>query len=389
MFDSWNQPDGDWELADRLEARVLATEAAISRLRAQQVADLRILDRLQVDTGDGARTLADWVSAQLDLSHQTSSRLTTVARAADTQIDANLRDGRWGLDRAAALCKLRAAGIVQKEFDRAAEGYSLGRLYGLLDRLRKVDPAGEAFTFENRYLVMQPSLDESAYRLWGVLPGVDGQTVERALTRREGDLPVLPGEGQSQRRADALTAICMDSLTGSSVDGTETGRAVTVAEVFIDAHHASHSAGEEGVTLSTGPRVGPNTLQEILCGGKVRVIITDGTRPLSYTDLGEAIPPTVRSFILWRDQGQCSIEGCHSRYRLQPHHITPRAHGGSHDPENLATLCWYHHHVAIHQRGMTIDPGSPTHRRRLMWPGAPTNGPPDIREMVLSSQAAQ
>ena len=70
--------------------------------------------------------------------------------------------------------------------------------------------------------------------------------------------------------------------------------------------------------------------------------------------------------MLWRDQGQCSIEGCRSRYRLQPHHIHQRAHGGNHDPDNLITLCWYHHHVAIHQMGFQIDPDSPTHRRRLL-----------------------
>ena len=64
--------------------------------------------------------------------------------------------------------------------------------------------------------------------------------------------------------------------------------------------------------------------------------------------------------------GQCSIEGCPSRYRLQPHHIQERQNGGNHHPDNLTTLCWYHHHVAIHGLGFTIDPHSPTHRRRLL-----------------------
>ncbi|HEY5728198.1 MAG TPA: HNH endonuclease [Acidimicrobiia bacterium] len=73
--------------------------------------------------------------------------------------------------------------------------------------------------------------------------------------------------------------------------------------------------------------------------------------------------------------GQCSIAGCHSRYRIQPHHIRERHQGGSHDPDNLVSLCWYHHHVAIHQLGYTIDPGSPTHRRKLLSPRQPT-GPP-------------
>ena len=264
----------------------------------------------------------DWTSACLDVSPQTASWLTQLAHAADAEIDRAMGEGRWGLDRSAALVKLKGAGIGPELFTEAAEGYSLGRLYG--------------------------------------------------------DLPTLPGQhgGQGQRRADALTSICMDSLTGGSEPG-EDGRAVTVAEVFVDATLASESFGEAGATISSGPRVGPNTLSEILCTGQIRIVATDGLQPVAYSDLGEAIPPAVRSFVLFRDQGQCLIEGCPSRYRLQPHHIRERRHGGDHHPDNLITLCWYHHHVAIHQLGFTIDPDGPTHRRRLHKPD--NTGPPQVR----------
>jgi hypothetical protein len=117
----------------------------------------------------------------------------------------------------------------------------------------------------------------------------------------------------------------------------------------------------------------------------VRVIATDGLRPIGYTDRTDTIPPVVRRFVLWRDMGQCSIEGCHSRYRLQPHHIIERHRGGGHDPTNLVTLCWFHHHVAIHQLGYTIDPDSPTHRRRLLSPGQP-HGPP-LRDVIAESRS--
>jgi hypothetical protein len=278
------------------------------------------------------------------------------------------------LDRAAALVKLRHTGLNGDEFTDVAENYSLGRLYGLLDRLRHVTPADEQDVFEYRYLVIQPSLDESTFKLWGQLPGIDGRIVEKALTAREGEFPVLPHQGQGQRRADALTSICLDSLTSGS-EGTKPGRAVTVAEVFIDATLASQSFGEAGATVSSGPRVGPNTLSEILCTGQIRLVVTDGLHPVAYSDMGEAIPGHIRRFVQWRDQNQCSIEGCHSRYRLQPHHIRQRQHGGNHDPDNLITLCWYHHHVAIHSLGYQIDPLSPIHRRQLLKPQ--NNGPPD------------
>jgi hypothetical protein len=63
-----------------------------------------------------------------------------------------------------------------------------------------------------------------------------------------------------------------------------------------------------------------------------------------------------------------------SRYRLQIHHITRWADGGRSDPENLTTVCWFHHQVVIHGRGFRIDPESPPQRRRLLQP--PIHGPP-------------
>jgi hypothetical protein len=356
------------------EAEILHIESEITRQRARQVQLLRELDRHQVDAGAGMRTMGDWVSAHLDVSSQTANRLWQLARGHHDDLDTLMSQGRCGLDRAAVLVKLHTAGVSDDQLgDATATGFSLGRLYGLLDRVRTYTADDERTTFAHRYLVIQPTLDDAAYKLWGLLPGVDGQIIATALDKRETELQVLAGEGHGQRRADALTSICLDTLTGTDPTG-DPARAVTVAEIFIDTH-ATKNGGETGVALSSGVRVGPNTLTEILCGGKVQVIATNGLHPIGFTDRTDTIPPVVRRFVLWRDMGQCSIEGCPSRYRLQPHHITERHRGGGHHPDNLVTLCWFHHHVAIHQLGYTIDPHSPTHRRRLLTPHQP-HAPP-------------
>ena len=151
------------EQIDAWQEELLAVEAQIGRLRFRQVELIRHLDRFQVDTASGARTMGDWTSAQLDVSSQTATRLTQLAHHPDSEIDQAMAEGRWGLDRAAALAKLRTVGIDPDQFCEVAEGYSLGRLYGLLDRLRHVDPVTEAEVFDSRYLVIQPNLDESVY----------------------------------------------------------------------------------------------------------------------------------------------------------------------------------------------------------------------------------
>ncbi len=223
-MESWS--DATVSLDEQIDAwqeELLAVESQIGRLRSRQVVLIRRLDRFQVDTAQGARTMGDWTSARLDVSSQTAGRLTQLAHHQDSEIDRAMAEGRWGLDRAAALTKLRTAGIDPDLFSEVAERYSLGRLYGLLDRLRHHSPTDEADVFADRYLVIQPNLDESVYQLWGRLPGVDGRIVEKALSARETELPVLPAQGQGQRRADALTTICLDSLTGTS---GEAGRGV-------------------------------------------------------------------------------------------------------------------------------------------------------------------
>ncbi|HKX74425.1 MAG TPA: HNH endonuclease signature motif containing protein, partial [Acidimicrobiia bacterium] len=232
----------------------------------------------------------------------------------------------------------------------------------------------EAKGFSDRFLVMQPTLDESWWKLWGGLPAADGQIVEKALLARAEEFPRLEGEDRSQRMADALTSLALDSLTGGSEEAA--GREVVVAEVLVDAQLAADTSGEAGVVLSSGPKVGPNVLSEILCTGQIRVIVADqeGNR-VDYSDLGEAIPPALRTLIWARDQGVCTVDGCSSRYRLQPHHLVPRSQGGSHHPSNLTLLCWFHHHVVIHGLGFRLDPDSPPQRRRFIRQPHP-RGPP-------------
>ena len=87
-------------------------------------------------------------------------------------------------------------------------------------------------------------------------------------------------------------------------------------------------------------------------------------------DIGPArrqIPKRLRRAVLARDR-KCVIDSCRSSYRLQTHHVIPRSDGGDNTADNLATLCWYHHHIAIQRKGHPTHPHTPPHRRRLLPP---------------------
>ncbi|MGH8951750.1 MAG: HNH endonuclease [Acidimicrobiia bacterium] len=40
---------------------------------------------------------------------------------------------------------------------------------------------------------------------------------------------------------------------------------------------------------------------------------------------------------------------------LEVHHVMFWSHGGRTDPDDLITLCWFHHHISIHREGLHIE----------------------------------
>ena len=154
--------------------------------------------------------------------------------------------------------------------------------------------------------------------------------------------------------------------------------------VVADQQLAEQSNWEQGVNILGGPRVGPDTIDLINCTGRAehhtiteQDITTRGTK--------QQIRPSLRRAVLARDDG-CVIDGCTNTHRLEVHHVTPQSQGGTHQADNLATLCWYHHHVAVHRNGLQLDPRSPPHRRRLIRP-RPTrrkHPPPQLRALLAT-----
>ena len=102
--------------------------------------------------------------------------------------------------------------------------------------------------------------------------------------------------------------------------------------------------------------MGPDTIDLILCQGRIENITVAGQRLTAHRSTS-GIRPALRRAVLARDD-ECTIAGCRSTYGLEVHHIVERSIGEDDSPENLTTLCWWHH-LAIHRQGMRIDPNSP------------------------------
>ena len=337
---------------------------------------LREVDRRQAANADGCRTLTEWVAGRLDVGPDTAGTLVSATRRCETlpNVEAALAAGAVTWDRATAAARVAEPDQNADILDDVAV-YDIAGIRRLVARRHRVSTGDEQYAFERRYLTVQANLDQSSWRIAGQLPGLEGRTLVDALDMKADALPDSPvrTESRTTRWADALWAISLDALSGS--DDAPTESSTPLLTVFMDATTAAPTNGEAGVVIESGPQVGPATLEAILCDGVVEVTATtsDGI-PLRIGRRSRVIPPRLRRWVLHRDGAACTIAGCTSRYRLQIHHIRSWADGGRTDPENLTTLCWFHHHVVIHGQGFRIDPSSPPQRRRLLRP--PIHAPP-------------
>lgn len=356
-IETGRHPDLRERTTDELETRGVTIENLIGDLRSEQARILSEIEARHIPQEDGCRSLHEWVKARLDLSDDTASELMRLTHT-------NHDPGEGSVDRRVVTVKFAEAGATEKQLELSL-GFDIRGVERLIAHRKRHTRTDHREAFESRYLCLQPSLDESIWRIHGRLAGTDGKLVEEALTERADSLPSEPGGiGYSggARKADALVAICQDQTPSTG----DSGGGMTI---FIDAAHAAATNGEAGVTVEAGPRVGVDVIEEILCTGTAKVIARaeDGT-PMTYGRKTRVVPPSLRKAILQRDGHACTIAGCSSRYRLQVHHKIPYSEGGRTDPDYLTTVCWYHHHVAIHGMGMRLDPDSPPQRQRLLHP---------------------
>ncbi len=249
---------------------MLARQAEISRLTHDQILDLEELDYRQVATADGCRNLSEWTTARLDFHPDSAKNLVrTMRRTVDRpELREALASGEISFDRLEALSRipenvgllehLDVAGVRREAAHRA-----------------RISAEDEHRTTKDQFLVMQPSLDESWWRLWGGLDGATGALVDKVISEKADQLPLLPDGSRgdsSWRKALALAELCVSDEPPPAQ-----------LTVFVDATQAGPSNGQAGVVLEAGPRIGRDALEAILCDAitEITARAEDGT-PMRY-----------------------------------------------------------------------------------------------------------
>ena len=319
---------------------------------------------------DGYRSLVDWTASRLDIPHTVARDLAYLARRLDDDHIDLIGRGHLPFDRTVSQQRLLQAGATPADV-AASEDLDLAGVTKLATRFRKLNRGDERSAFETQYVNLRVSDDGAVWHLSGRLTATDSQAVRKALDRRADQIPPLTSDSDpeltpAQKQAIGLTTMAQDDLDQHLVPGDPAGREPVIMLVK-DQTLAEKSDNTQGVEVLNGPRAGPQAVETVECEGRTEEVTIQDGHVVEIGPIRRQVPKRLRRAVLARDR-KCVIDSCQSSYRLQTHHVVPKSDRGPDTADNLATLCWYHHHIAIHRRGHRTDPHTPPHRRRLLPP---------------------
>jgi len=179
--------DGAIISIDQREQRLIAAEHEIGRLRGIQMQELAELDVAQVASADGARSLGEWAAARLDVSPETAKSLVQTMRRTVERPDLRemLAAGGTTFDRVEAVSRIpEDVGLL--------EYVDVAGVHREAAKRVRVSVESEFRSAGDRFLVLQPNLDESWFRLWGGLDGIRVPSWTRCSPKQPTGSPTCP-----------------------------------------------------------------------------------------------------------------------------------------------------------------------------------------------------
>jgi len=226
-----------------------------------------------IKTSEGRDDIAAMLKATLGHAKPSNFQIAGEANEADGVIDAwftfETATGRGSItfDRTVALAQIAVPSEDQTIINELSV-YEVAAIRRLRSNRHRITRGMEREAFERRYVVAQPNLDESSWRVHGQLPATAGRTLVEALDHKADQLPPGGGGSRTTRWADALWAMSLDSLAGG--DGATIETSTPLLTVFVDANDAAATNGasstEENLVSSANPKHAPSPTHSCLDG---------------------------------------------------------------------------------------------------------------------------
>lgn len=342
-------------MSDRVtvEPQIEALDAAHRQIGREQrdfLHRVRELDLAGVWRTWGARDTAHLLSMRYDISNWKALRWLAAAHALEElpHLAGALSDGELGLDKVVELARFATA-ATEVRLVRWARTVSCAAVR------RRGDLAMRASTEEivdaehSRSVSWWYFDDGRRFGLEAELPAAQGAVVARAIERIADSLPVMPDEDATgdvaARRADALVALSSARLA----DDGDSDRTTVIVHTTLDALRT----GTGGSEIEDGPVVHLETVERLLCNGRIRAVLEDGAGNAIGLGRTSREPPAwmIRQ-VRHRDR-ECRFPGCGARRFTQAHHIVWWRDGGRTDLDNLLLICSFHHRL-VHEYGWSV-----------------------------------
>jgi hypothetical protein len=307
---------------------------------------------------DGHRHAGEWLAAETGdtLGAALSLLETAEAVAKLPELEEALRSGELSPSQLKAVA---AAAVVDPdattELIDTARTDSLENLKRRSQQLRAAKQSLEDKAQRDRRLhaarrVRTWTADDGTFHLDARLTPDKG-AVLLALLKDEADKIFHSNRRAGVReRSEAYLADALVSLVSRTGDtGSYRPKALAQLRVDIEALRRGNTGpGEICEIAGVGP-VSVATATELLGDSVAQLLITSATDVHAICNLGRAVPSKAYSALLDRDRC-CVVPGCSATYNLEnDHRVVPFGKGGPTRIDNLARICYFHHHLKTHE----------------------------------------
>ena len=321
---TWDREE-EWKVVDRALRSIAKRRAALDSEEAKW---LREADALKLWRHFGMVNATDYMERVLGYTPHVAAEKLRVAKALGDlpAIDEALAQGELSYSAVRELSRVATPQTEEEWLDAAAE-----MNVRQVEELVACHRAGDRPT-DTR----DPRARMHDYSL-----RVNGDTFAELRALR-----IELEEEHGSRLDDNQLAATIVAIVRERRAGAETGRAR--AQVAVTICDKCKQGWQHGGGLAVP--VDAAAVARAECDAQYTGSIDVPTPERAHQD----IPPATARLVRHRDHGRCRVPGCRSAHGIELHHIKHREHGGTHEPDNIVSVC-SSCHIAHHDGRLRIS----------------------------------
>lgn len=389
-----------WAIRD-LYRRMGELDASEEKIRIEKVALTREIEARRKEAGQGPDRYGRNLASELGMAPRRARELAELAQGLESlpKTFNALQSGDISVDVAGQLVKFATPEEDAKLADEAAK-WTPSQAEAIARQRREISESEARSLHESRSFRWRYDRDRRHVNFHILLPTSDAEalisTVEAGLIRADKARGKAVDRDTSARPSSRQCSSSSSSSHVSSWGGSTLGGSLGAGSRGDDQVPSQSKVREEYQkrcadalielisaadmrAVGSGPRaqvvmvVSPADLtgsgngpieigrgfgsievaRRLCCDGDLEVVITDADgRPQTIGVNSRTVPPKLSRLIKARDR-RCVFPGCDDDRHIQVHHIVHFSKGGPTTEDNLAALCYFHHHL-VHEGGWSM-----------------------------------